>query len=181
LKKKGYKYLIEASPLVLKKHPNLTFVIIGGGDQHKKLVALTKKLGVSDSFRFLGWVDFERIVHYYNLGDIFILPSVRDEAGNLDDQSVSVVDAMAVGLPIITTDFPGYRIVVKNGINGFLTKEKDVTQLAQAIDKLVSSKTLRMKMGKKSRELVLKNFSWEAIGKQYYNLFKKVLNEQKKR
>lgn len=172
--KKGFRYLVEAAPSVLKKEKNVTFVIIGEGGQRCELEELAKKLKVYDYFRFPGWADYEKLVHYYNFGDVFILPSVRDEEGNLDDQSVSVVEAMACGKPIVTTDFPGYRIVVEEGENGFLLKEKDSKQIANSLIKLVVSKRLRDKMGKKSRELVIKKFSWKAIGKQYTQLFAKL-------
>jgi len=172
--KKGFRYLIKASTTVLKKFPNVIFVVIGEGDERELLEATARKLGVMDHFRFPGWVNYEDLIYYYNLGDIFILPSVRDEEGNLDDQSVSVVEAMACGKPIVTTDFPGYRLVVKEKENGYLVKEKKYDQIAQALIKLISSEKIRTNMGKASRQLVLKYFSWEAIGKQYSSLFEKL-------
>ena len=173
--KKGFRYLIEAAPKVLKKYPKIVFVLIGEGDQRKELEGLADKLGVKENFRLPGWVDYKRIVDYFNFADIFILPSVRDEEGNLDDQSVSVVEAMATGLPVITTNFPGYKIVVRDKENGFLVPEKDKEKIAEAITKLASSNSLRKKMGKKSRELVVKKFSWQAVGREYTNLFKSVI------
>lgn len=175
VEKKGFRYLVEAAPLVVKKYPNTTFVIVGDGDQRQELEKLAQKLKVDKNFRFVGTVDYKNLVHYYNLGDIFALPSVRDESGNLDDQSVAAVEAMACGLPIITTNFPGYAIVVKDGVNGFLTSEKDYKAISRALEKLVASSLLRKKMGQKSRELVLDHFSWKVIGKEYDKLFRQIL------
>lgn len=169
--KKGFKYLIQAAPNILKKYPNTTFVLIGEGDQRKELEGLAKKLKVFKNFKFPGWVNYKDMVYYMNFADIFILPSVRDEEGNLDDQSVSVVEAMACAKPIITTNFPGYKIVVKDKENGFLVNEKKPKEIERAINKLLSSKPLQQKMGKKSRELIVNHFSWQAIGKQYTRLF----------
>lgn len=171
--KKGFEYLIKAVPAVLKANKNVTFVVIGEGDQRQELEDLAKRLGVDNKFRFPGWVNYDKLVHYYNVSDVFILPSIRDEEGNLDDQSVSVVEAMACNKPIVTADFPGYRIVVKEGANGFLVEVKDYKQIERALIKLITSKQLRNSMGKKSRDLILEKFSWKMIGEQYTLLFKK--------
>ncbi|MEK7188361.1 MAG: glycosyltransferase family 4 protein, partial [Patescibacteria group bacterium] len=172
--KKGFEYLIKAAPKILSKSPKTFFVVVGDGDLTKYLHDLTKKLGVYHKFRFTGWVNYEDLKHYYNLADIFILPSIRDEKGNLDDQSVSVVEAMACGKPVVTSNFPGYKVVVENEINGFLTDQKSVTQLARTISKLASSKKLRDEMGRKGRERILSYFSWTAIGKEYSQIFRRV-------
>lgn len=176
--KKGFRYLIKAAPDVLRKFLEVVFVVIGEGDERETLEAIARKLGVMDHFRFPGWVNYNDLVHYYNLGDVFILPSIRDEEGNLDDQSVSVVEAMACAKPVITTNFSGYRIVVEDGYNGFLVQEKNSGGIAKAITKLASSPRLRKKMGKRSRELAIGKFSWHAIGKQYTDLFETLVNSK---
>lgn len=173
--KKGFKYLIKAIPTILKVNKNITFVIIGEGDQRKLLENLLKKLDLEKSVKLPGWAKYDELIYYYNVCDAFILPSVRDEEGNLDDQSVSVVEAMACSKPVITTDFPGYKIVMRNSKNGYLVPEKDAQKMSQAIIKLISSPKLRNDMGKTSREIVLNHFSWNSIGKEYTLLFEKLL------
>lgn len=173
--KKGFKYLIKAIPTILKVNKNITFVIIGEGDQRKLLENLSKKLDLEKNVKLPGWAKYDELIYYYNVCDAFILPSVRDEEGNLDDQSVSVVEAMACAKPVITTDFPGYKIVMRNSKNGYLVPEKDAQKMSQAIVKLISSPKLRNDMGKTSRELVLNHFSWNSIGKEYTLLFEKLL------
>lgn len=177
--KKGFRYLIEAAALVLKETPKVSFVIVGSGDKEKELKDLTRKLGVDNKFYFTGAVVYENLAHYYNLADIFVLPSVRDEKGNLDDQSVVVVEAMACGKPVVTTDFPGYRIVVQNGGNGVLVNEKDASSIRRALIKLISSPLLRKSMGERSRVLAQLKFSWRAIGKDYTQLFHSVLERSR--
>lgn len=178
--KKGFRYLIKAAPLVLRQTKNITFVVIGEGDQRGDLEALAKRLDVRNHFRFPGWVDYESLVYYYNFGDIFVLPSIRDEKGNLDDQSVSVVEAMACGKPVISTDFPGYRILIKDGSNGFLVPEKNSKQIANSILRLVDSNQLRKNMGQMNRKLALHKFSWPSIGRQYTKLFEHIINNEQR-
>lgn len=170
--KKGFSYLLKAIPEVVKRYKSIVFLIIGEGDQRKELEEIAKKLKIEDYLKMPGWVDYNNLATCYNSGDIFILPSIRDEKGNLDDQSVAVVEAMACSKPVIATAHPGYKIVIENGKNGFLIKEKDELEIADAVNKLIKNSRLRLEMGGKSRQAVLSKFSWEKIGKQYTELFK---------
>jgi glycosyltransferase involved in cell wall biosynthesis len=128
------------------------------------------------NFRFPGWVKYDEMLYYQNLGDVFILPSIRDEEGNLDDQSVSVVEAMACAKPIVTTDFPGYKIVVENGKSGFLVPEKRSDLIAVALNKIILSRKRATSMAKRSRYLAENKLSWGVIGHDYSNLFKRLVN-----
>lgn len=174
--KKGYKYLVKAAEIVLRKNKNIFFSIFGEGDQRVKLEKMIGKLGIKNKFLLPGWVKYNEMLYYQNLGDIFILPSIRDEEGNLDDQSVSVVEAMACGKPVVTTDFPGYKLVIEDSRNGFLVKEKRSDLMAGALLELIQSRSLREKMSKRSRELVLQRFSWKMIGKKYLKVFDVICN-----
>lgn len=169
--KKGYKYLIRAAKEIVGKDRDVFFVIFGEGDHRKELENLINRLNIKDNFKLPGSVKYNEMLYYQNVGDVFILPSVRDEKGNLDDQSVSVVEAMSCGKPILTTDFPGYRLVVKGGKSGYLVGEKDIAEIVRMLKKLIKSSSLRKKMGRESRKYVLEKLSWKAIGKQYNDLF----------
>ncbi len=173
--KKGFRYLIKAAEIIVKKYPRVRFVIVGDGSQQSYLKELTQKLKLEPNFRFVGAVNYTKLVDYYNLADIFVLPSIRDEEGNLDDQSVAVVEAMACGIPVITTNFEGYKIVVSPA-NGILTKEKDYRGIAKALGELLGSEKRRLEFGRASRASVIKKFTWYSVGQQYYRLFKSVAN-----
>lgn len=173
--KKGFEYLIKAIPEIVKTCKNVQIAIIGDGDQKQHLIDVAKQLGVLDHIKFLGSISYVEMNKYYNTADIFILPSIRDEGGNLDDQSVAVMDAMSCGKPVITTNFPGYRLVIKNGINGFLTEEKDSQMIAQRIVDLAKTKSLRDKLGQAARQSMINDFSWSVIGQQYTKLFSSII------
>ncbi len=176
--KKGFRYLIEAAPKILQKNKKVIFVIVGEGDQREELEGLIKKEELSEFFFLPGSVDYKHLKNFYNMADIFILPSVRDEKGNLDDQSVSVVEAMACGLPVVTTDFPGYRVVINNRKSGILIPEKNAQEIAYTLSQLISSKKMRESLGKNARSEVLNRFFWPAIGRQYSKLFEEIINKR---
>ncbi len=169
--KKGFKYLIKAAPQIIKKHKNTFFVIAGDGEQRTYLEKLAEKLKVADHFKFLGNVSYSVMNGYYNMADVFILPSVRDEKGNLDDQSVAVMDAMVCGKPTITTNFPGYSSVINNGVTGILIDEGNSNQIAKEIVSLLASPIKRKTLGMNAHKSIQDNFSWKRIGQQYTSLF----------
>ena len=169
--KKGFRYLIQAMPTILKKIPAAKLVIIGDGDQRAELESLIAKYKLEKSIIMPGFANRNDLRVLYNAADLFVLPSIRDDAGNLDDQSVALVEAMATGTPVIATSFPGYSIVIEDGSNGHLTKERDPADLAKATVDILASNTRRKKMAARSLELVNEKFAWPAIAGQYQNLF----------
>lgn len=177
--KKGFKYLVEAAPWILQKNQQVVFVIVGDGDQKISIEDLISKYNLQQYFYLVGNISYKDLPDYYNVADIFILPSIRDEQGNLDDQSVSVIEAMSSGLPVVTTNFPGYQVVIKNEINGFLIPPKDISQITQVLNRLIQDKNLRKKIGQQARIDVLTDSSWQAIGKEYLKLFDDILDKTK--
>ena len=91
------------------------------------------------------------------MSDISVLPSYREGV------PLSLLESAAMGKPIVTTDVPGCREVVENGINGFLVPPKDPLALADAIEKLVLNPELREQFGLASRERAVKEFSSERV------------------
>ncbi len=174
--KKGYKYLIEAASKIIRINKNVIFAIFGEGDHRQELEAKVHDFKLDNNFRFPGWVKYDEMLYYQNLGNVFVLPSIRDEEGNLDDQSVSVVEAMACAKPIVTTDFPGYKIAVEDGKNGFLIPEKRSDLIAGALNKIISSKRTATSMSQRSRYLAVNRLSWKVIGNDYTHLFKSLIN-----
>ena len=175
VEKKGFRYLVNAIPDVISEHKNVIFVLVGDGAEKSMLQDLAKNLKVEKYVRFAGMIDYKTLLDYYNLGDIFVLPSTHDREGNLDDQSVANVEAMACGKPILTSDLPGNRVIIEDGKNGFLLREQDSKDIANKINNLIKNTKLRLQMGKRSRELINEKFSWRAIGKEYTDFFNEIL------
>lgn len=178
VEKKGFEFLIRSMSEITKKNKQVRLVVVGEGDLKNKLTLLTKKLGINEFVKFVGNVNRKDIFYYYNMSDIFVMPSIRDAMGNVDDQPVALLEAMASSLPVIATDLPGIAMNVKNDVNGFLVPQKGIKEIETALLKLIYSKDLRQKMGKESRRLAVANISVRIIGSAYMSIFKEVLNSR---
>ncbi len=108
---KGFRYLIEAAPVILKKCPNAIFVIVGDGDERQTLEDLAVELNVRDRIYFQAFMpDIEKA---YSAFDFFVLPSIYEPFG------LVVLEAMAAGVPVIAADVGGVPEIIQNKVTGF--------------------------------------------------------------
>jgi len=144
---------------------NFHYLIVGNGESEQQLEKAVNELMLQDKVSFLG---FRRDVpELMASSDIFILTSRHEGLTR------AIMEAMAVGLPIIATDVRGNRDLVKSGENGYLVSLDDAEQTAIAIERLINSRNLRCSMGEKSKELV-KQYDFQNIIPQMeeiYDLF----------
>ncbi|MBU1627039.1 glycosyltransferase family 4 protein [bacterium] len=167
---KGIKEFVEAASYLMQKYKNIFFLIVGQIDEGNPATITEDFIYDAQKnpcIKFLGEKDNVREI--LNITDIYCLPSYREGTPR------SVLEAMAMEKPIITTNAPGCRQTVEEGINGFLIPIKDSKSLAEAIEKLILSRALRIKMGKASREKVIREFSDEIVIKQILNLYEELL------
>jgi len=105
--------------------------------------------------------------------DIFVLPSYYREG-----TPVSVLEAMAMGLPVVATDVPGCREAVVHGETGLLVKARDVEGLSQAVERLIEDEPLRRRMGEAGRERAKEQFAVESIVEKYLELYRALLEKK---
>jgi len=176
--KKGFNYLIEAVAVAYRSYTSLRLILIGEGDQMTEWHVLAKRLGIGDIVHFAGSVTRNEINHYYNACDIFVMPSVVDQFGNIDDRPVALLEAMACGVSVIATNFPGNALTIENGVSGILVPEKNVDAIATAVAALLRSATLRNRLGREARRRVYQMFRHTVIGKRYDTLFRDILRHR---
>ena len=163
---KGVKYLIMALEKVIKIYPNVKLIIIGHGDEYSKLLNLVKQLNLNDYVKFEGEISNDRVLEYMSSSDLFVLPSLSEGFPNV------ILEAMAEGLPIISTNVKGLDEMVKNNINGLLVKPKDPQDIAKKILKLINDENLRKKMSKNNINEST-NYSWEKVIQKLENIYLK--------
>ena len=162
--KKGQRYVIEATALLKHKQPDLLCYLVGEGEQRAELERLADELGVGRQVRFLG---FRRdAVDLMQTMDIVILPSVAKEG-----LGVCLVEAGAIGKPVIGSDAPGIDEVVARDETGLLVPPGNAEALAEAIDTLIADNDRRERMGAAGRSRVLDMFTLERMVERTEELY----------
>jgi len=164
--RKGIIFLIDAMKILSEKYPEVFLDVMGEGDAKENLENYVEKSGLTDRVKFVGRIPSDETFRYYQKADIFVLPSLNEGMSN------AMLEALASGLPIVSTDTGGAQELVRDGINGFIVKMKDSRDLAEKVERLVSDGELRKRMGEESRDLAEK-MSWKNVSQQYFDLYKK--------
>lgn len=163
--------LIKAIPFVVRKYQNVKFVIKGVGPLENYLKNLTRKLNVSEYVRFVGLVSFQEVAQYLAAADIYVSSCF------IDSTSVSLLEAMACGLPPVVTDIAGNREWVKNEVNGFLFQPKMPSALAEKVIQLIENPSLRKIFGERCWEIVSKRATWEKCVSETEDVYKLFLGK----
>ncbi|MCK5211440.1 glycosyltransferase family 4 protein [Candidatus Parcubacteria bacterium] len=171
VEKKGVEYIIKAMPQIIKSYPACHLEIIGDGPKKQSLQKLSQTVSSESNIKFLGSVSHNNIPKYLAASDIFIGPSIV--AKNLDTEGFGVVfiEAMACGLPIITTAVGGITDIIKNNENGFIVETKNEQAIADVVIKLLRDESLRVRLGQAGRKTVEEKFTWRSITDKYYECY----------
>ncbi len=161
---KGYDRLLQAWKTVSEKHPDWELSIYGKSDPAQRLPELAAELGIASSVRFSEPVK--------NIEQKFIESSIFAFSSRFEGFGMVLIEAMACGVPCVSFDCPcGPSDIVKNGADGFLVENGDVSAFADRLLELIESESLRNGMGKKAKQNV-KRYLPEAIVPQWDELFK---------
>ncbi len=152
---KGVKYLVEAISIVLENN-NSILLVIGDGPEMENLKSLTNQLKIQENVIFAGRISKEEIMSYLQISNLFVLPSLSEGFPNV------ILEAMAAGLPIVTTNFEGSWEIVKDGENGFIVSVKNSHALARGITKILDNPDIKQAMSRKNREEIVK-YDWNNI------------------
>ncbi len=167
---KGVNILIQAMSK-LSNNNDIRLVIAGGGDLKESYQSLVNSLGLSKKVIFAGFVSDSDLPRFYNLADIFVLPSIdRSEAFG-----IVLLEAMATNVPVIASDLPGVRSVVDKKQNGLLVKPGNVDNLVLMLKYLLDNPRVAKAYGNAGREKVIAKYTWEKIGYQLDNVLQSVV------
>jgi len=165
--KKGFEYLIKALPRILSYSDKVRVVIAGEGDLKNELKQLSRSLNVEQYVILPGSLAHNIIPKFYSASDVIVVPSVRDEWGNVDGLPNVLMEALASGRPIIASRIAGIPQVIHHEENGLLVEEKNPQQLSEAIIKVLKSNKLGQQLSQKAREKCCQNFDWKLIAKRF--------------
>ena len=159
VEKKGLPYSLRAFALLCKQHKNIEYRIIGDGPMRAEILKIIKMLGIRDKVRMLGQLPREAVLEELSRADIFVLSSITAANGDREGLPVSILEAQAMNLPVVSTIHTGIPEALENGISGFLVPEKNIDALVEKLDTLITNENLRVKMGINGRKNVENHFN----------------------
>lgn len=151
--------------------PEMVLVLVGEGPLRAELEERASQLGIAGAVRFAGYVPQAETAAWYRTADLFALSSDFDNSPNV------VLEAMACGLPIVSTDVGGLRDYVTMPDGGLLTPKGDADAFAHAMLTLLSNREQAAATGRHNREQTLSRFSWAASAANMLAVYQRVVDE----
>lgn len=158
--------IVRSAPAVLRRQPNVLYLIVGEGPLRADMQGLAEQLGVRERFRFEPFVDYEVMPDYMNLADLVLMPSESEGLARV------YLEGQACGKTLIASDIAAAREVVIHGQTGFLFRMGDLEDMAENILLAAGDPLLRQKIGRPAREHVLRHHNLETIVEQYLGLMR---------
>ncbi|HSW89233.1 MAG TPA: glycosyltransferase [Candidatus Saccharimonadales bacterium] len=156
-KEKRVDVLVKAVGLL--KDEDFQLIIAGKGAEKEKIHRLVKKLGIKDKVVFLGYLPDGELPILYSLATAYVMPS------DAELQSISTMEAMASGLPVIGANAIALPNLIKNGVNGFLFKPRNSEDLSKKLRTVLNDKDMRKRMAKESLQLIKEHDMPNVIAK----------------
>jgi len=167
---KGQRYLLEAVSIVKKKFPQIVLLMVGDGPLKDELKSYAKTLGLDDAVIFTG--SRRDIPLLLAAMDIFVLPSLWEGL------SISLIEAMAAGKPVIAADIAPIRELINTQEVGMLVPPRNSGAIADTIELLLTEEVLAEEMGIAARKRVFSDFSIETTLSRYEHLFEDILRSK---
>lgn len=165
-KQKGMEYFIKSLPLVLKKNPNVMYIIIGDGEEKEKLVSLTKKVHVEDRIIFMGYRnDIRNVITQL---DLVVLSSLWEGLPLIP------IEAFSVGKTVVGTAVDGTIEVIQNGINGFLVPSKSPEAIADKVNYFMENREMLVEFGANAKKRFEAEFSFEKFANSFINYYERL-------
>jgi glycosyltransferase involved in cell wall biosynthesis len=174
VRKKGFEHLIDAWAL-LRAEPAVLLAIAGDGDLRDELRERARAAGVSDRVRFLGNLSQDDVARHLAAADIVVIPSVRDDSGNVDGLPNIVLEALAAGPAVIATAAGGIGTAVEHEKTGLVVPERSAEAIAAAVTRGAADPGLRARLGESARRMVEARFGWGRAAERFEAAYRRAL------
>jgi glycosyltransferase involved in cell wall biosynthesis len=166
VEKKGFDCLLRACRILKDDGAKFRCHIVGDGPQKSMLDGVIRELGLGDVARIIPSRTQEQLLEEYLDATVFALPCQILEDGDRDGIPNVLLEAMAVGIPVVSSAVSGVPEVVRDGHSGLLTEERNPVALAEALHRLLGSTALRAQMAHNARQMVARDFDSWANGRR---------------
>ncbi len=165
---KGHKIIIETARLLVKKYPQIRFVIAGEGELKDELLQLAKEYNVAENFILTGWMDRNDIPSFYGVMDIYF-----HSAYSMEPFGYVMAEAMMNAVPIVSTNTGCATDIMSHKVNGYIVGERTALCFANGIEFILQNKNLNF--GEEARKISCEKLNFETYWQAHTNLFKKSL------
>jgi len=170
-KRKGLPHLLKAYQRVKQEVSNCRLIVVGPGTRLRKKYERQVRRSRLEDVVFVGYVSYDELPRYYKTAQVFCSPATGRESFG-----IVLLEAMAVGKPVVASNIEGYASVITHGDDGLLVPPKDEEMLAQALISLITDESYRQQMGDRGI-LKAKEYSWEHIAQRVLSYYARVLSE----
>jgi len=179
--KKAQHLIIKALDMLVKKYnyKNFQYILVGSGPNEVKLKKLVNSLELNEIVYFYGYTHHysEKLVEIYNECDIFIHPSIVDKNNDKEGIPGTIVEAMASGLPVISTYHAGIPYIIENEKEGLLLKEGDIDGITNSIKRLIDDQKLRENLGRSAQKKAIEELDLQKETERLEKIYNKMINK----
>lgn len=175
IQRKGVDLIIDAIADLVVQFPLLRLRIVGDGPQRGALEDLVERRGLDRHVIFEGVVPGTKVGEYYARADVFVSMSYSESFGQ------SLVEAMVMGLPVISAENVGSREIVQDGVTGYLVTPGVTGELVARLRLLLVDSHLRTMVGEQARQTARQRYNWRTIGQQYLNVYREAIQRRQTR
>lgn len=177
----GIRFLVNAMPAIIKKHPRTILMIAGDGPLFNEIKKIILQIKCKKNIILLGQVPYGEISDYHNASDLYVLCSLRETFG------LSLVEAMSCEKPVIASSIGGPKEILENGKEktakdiGLSIPPKDSKAIAKSVIWVLDHPVKSKEMGKRAREFVSNNYTWEKNAEQVLKVYEYAIKQRKKK
>ncbi len=172
VEKKGFSYLIDACAELKRQKVNCRVVIVGDGPLRSEIESQIRRMNLQDRVRLEGSRTQDDLIgKYYRKATLFVLPCKEADNKDKDGMPVVLEEAMAMGIPVVTTPIAGIPELVRHNQTGLLVPPEDPDELARSIKRLLTDDSLRLRLKIMARKIIEEEYDIESSSRQLADLF----------
>jgi phosphatidylinositol alpha-1,6-mannosyltransferase len=176
VRRKGVDIMLDAMPQVLEHFPDALYVVIGQGPERQRLKSQSRRLGLVDSVLFLAERHPDELRHWFNLSDVFVLPT-RNLSMDVEGFGLVFLEAAACEKPVVGTLSGGVSDAVLDGETGLLVPSESPAALSRAVVRLLTDADEAKRMGKAGRRRVLSIANWDHVALMLFGSISRSLED----
>jgi len=180
VRKKGFEYLVDAWSLI-PPSTRIILAIAGDGDLAGELRERVRSAGLDDRVRLLGNLAQDDVGASLAAADVVVIPSVRDDSGNVDGLPNIVLESLASGTAVVATAAGGIGSVVEHEKTGVVVPERSARAIAEAVVRLSADPALRERLGTDARRMVEARFGWGRAAERFEAAYRRALADRRTR